>query len=271
MDSSEPDVWDADAVMGDDPERVPLSQAVRPLKLGLISKVLASAVGLWLRSQVEHIEALEVEVEAGDRQILSGCIPQVRLSAHSAVYQGLHLSQVQLTGQNIRINLGQVLRGKPLRLLEPIQVGGTVLLQQADLNASLAAPLLANGVTEFLLTLLNASDLGDVPLDSDPRLNLQNLEIILDVDLVTLSASLISVTGTATPIAIRTGFSLASPHELMLVNPQWLPHATAKRGLPLSDLEGYTFDLGAETQIERLMLEAGQVSCQATLLVRVED
>ncbi len=261
MDSSKPDVWDADAAVnpGDQPES--------PSKSGLISKVLASAVGLWLRSQVEHIEDLEVDVEAGDRQILSGCIPQVGLSACRAVYQGLHLSQVRLTGQNIRINLGQILRGKPLCLLEPIRVEGTVMLQQADLNASLTAPLLANGVTEFLLTLLSASDLGEVPLDSEPRLNLQNLEIMLDAELVTLSASLISVSGNVTAIAIRTGFALASPHELTLVNPQWLPHATAKRGLPLSDLEGYTFDLGAETQIEQLTLEAGQIICQAKLLV----
>ena len=140
-------------------------------------------------------------------------------------------------------------------------------LQQADLNASLTAPLLANGVTEFLLTLLNASDLGEVPLESDPQLHLQDLQIILDADLVTLSASLISASGSATAIVIRTGFSLTSPHELKLVNPQGLPHATAKRGLPLSDLEGYTFDLGAETQIEHLKLEAGQIICQAKLLV----
>ncbi len=260
MNSSKSDIWDNDAVTEGD-------QQNRPSKSGLISKVLASAVALWIRSQVEHLEDLEVDVEAGDRQILSGCIPHVRLSAGKAVYQGLHLSQVWLTGQNICINLGQILRGKPLRLLEPIQVVGTVILQQVDLNASLTAPLLANGVTEFLLTLLNASDLGEVPLDSDPRLNLQNLQIILDADLVTLSASLISVSGTATAIAIRTGFALASPHELKLVNPQWLPHATAKRGLPLSDLEGYTFDLGADTQIEQLKLEARQIICQAKLLV----
>lgn len=268
MNFSKPDVWDSDAATAaDQPERVPSSQAVRSSKSGLISKGLASAVGLWLRSQVEHIEDLEIDVEAGDRQILSGCIPQVELSACRAIYQGLHLSQVRLTGQNIRINLGQVLRGKPLCLLEPIQVKGTVVLQQADLSASLTAPLLANGVTEFLLALLNASDLSEVPLESEPRLNLQNLQIVLNAGSVTLSASLISVSGTATAIAIRTGFALASPHELMLVNPQWLPHATAKRGLPLTDLEGYTFDLGADTQIEQLKLEAGQIICQAKLVV----
>ncbi len=260
MNSSKSDVWDSDAETRE-------SQPDRSSKHGLIRKGLAPAVGLWLRSQVEHIEDLEVEIEAGDRQILSGCIPQVRISARKAVYQGLHLSQVRVVGQNIRINLGQVLRGKPLRVLEPIRVEGTVLLQQADLNASLTAPLLANGVTEFLLTLLSASDLGELPSESDPRLNLQHLQIILDEGLVTLSASLISVTGDATAIAIRTGFELASPHELRLVNPQWLPHATAKRGLPLSDLNGYTFDLGADTQIERLNLELGQITCHAKLLV----
>jgi len=37
--------------------------------------------------------------------------------------------------------------------------------------------------------------------------------------------------------------------------------------LPLSDLNGYTFDLGADTQIERLNLELGQITCHAKLLV----
>jgi LmeA-like phospholipid-binding len=258
MDSSKSDVWDSNAEMEE-------GQA-EPKQSRLISKGLAPAVGLWLRSQVEHIENLDVKIEAGDRQILSGCIPKIALSACKAVYQGLHLSQIQMTGQNIRVNLGQVLRGKSLQLLEPIRVEGQVLLQQADLNASLTAPLLANGVTEFLLALLRSTNLNDLP-SNDPQLNLQNLEIILGADQITLSASLISVSGSMSEVAIRTGFDLASPHELRLVKPHWLPHAKAKRGLPLKDLDGYIFNLGKDTQIQQLTLELGQITCQAKLLV----
>jgi LmeA-like phospholipid-binding len=235
-------------------------------KSRMISKILSPAVRLWLRSQVEQVENLQLEIEAGDRQILSGCIPKITLSAVKAVYQGLHLSEIYLTGVNIRMNLGQVVKGKPLELLEPIPVSGRVLLRQEDLNASLMAPLLSNGVKEFLVALLKSGDLSEPSL-SDPDLNLQNLQIILEENQVLVSAALISVSGAVSAIAIRTGFEVASPHELKLVNPQWLPHAQAKRGMAIEDLNGYTFSLGAETQIRRLTLAAGQVVCEARLWV----
>jgi hypothetical protein len=236
----------------------------------LISKVLAPAVRLWLRSQLDHIEDLNVDIDAGDRQILSGHIRSVTLSARKAIYRGLHLSQVHLVGEDIQINLGQVMRGKPLRLQAAIPITGTLLLQEADLNQSLNAPLLMGGVTDFLLTLLRsgAGELAEVPASNDPQLNLDNLQIALEAGQVTLSVNLTSVSGNVTGIIIRTGFELASPHQLSLVNPQWLPHAKAKRGLPLSDLHGFIFDLGQETAIRVLTLEPGQVTCQGRLLVK---
>ncbi|BAU11233.1 hypothetical protein LEP3755_17260 [Leptolyngbya sp. NIES-3755] len=230
----------------------------------LISKVLAPAVRLWLRSQVEHVEDLHVEITAGDRQILSGYIEQLEISAKNAIYQGLALNQIQLTGQNIRVNAGQIVRGKPLQLLEPIRIQGSVLLEEADLNTSLKAPLLKAGVTEFLQTLLRSGTAG---ISNDRDLNLQNLTIQLRSQQVVLGATLISDSGNETPIAIRTGFALAAPNLLKLVNPQWLPHAAAKRGLPLSDLDGYTFNLGDETEIHELAIDPEKVTCQGKLIV----
>lgn len=243
-----------------------LPEPIEPSSKGsrLISKALAPAVRLWLRSQVEHIEALQVEITAGDRQILSGYIQQITISAQNAIYQGLTLNQIQLIGQNIQVNIGQIVRGKPFRLLEPIRIQGSVLLEEADLNASLKAPLLKAGVTEFLLTLLRSGAAG---IGSNRDLNLQNLTIQLRSQQVVLGATLVSDSGNETPIAIRTGFALAAPNLLKLVNPQWLPHATAKRGLPLSDLDGYTFNLGDETEIHELAIDPEKVICQGNLVV----
>ena len=105
----------------------------------LISKVLSPAVKLWLRSQVEQVEHLNFKINGQDRQILRGYIPVVSLDSSKAVYQGLHLGDIQLQGTNIRINIGQVLRGKPLRLLEPIWLKGEVYLTTDDLQASLSS------------------------------------------------------------------------------------------------------------------------------------
>jgi hypothetical protein len=232
---------------------------------GLISRVLAPAVQFWLKSQAEQVEQLHVTIQARDRQLLSGTIPQITLLAQRVIYQGLHLSDIDLTGTNIRVNLPQVLQGKALQLLEPIVVNGKILLHEADLNASLTAPLLAAAVKGFLLDLLRSTNL-DATTDSG-SLNLQNFQMRLLPAQLVLRADLISQTGKATEIAIRSGLRLSQPNQLQLHNPQWLPHFNAKRGLPLKELDGYPFDLG-DTQLAELSIAEGSIVCIGQLLVQ---
>ena len=111
------------------------------VKRGLISRVLPSAIALWLKSQVEHVEDLHIRIEGRDRQILTGHVPGVQLSAHKAIYRGIHVSHIQLAATGIRVNLRQILRGKPLTLLDIIPVQGELTVTEADLNASQLSPL----------------------------------------------------------------------------------------------------------------------------------
>jgi hypothetical protein len=87
------------------------SKTLKPKKSTIISTVLSPALRLWLRSQVEQLEALQFNIIGGDRQILTGHIPGVSIAASGVVYQGLHLSKIQLEGTDIRVNLGQVIKG----------------------------------------------------------------------------------------------------------------------------------------------------------------
>ncbi|MEB3293215.1 MAG: DUF2993 domain-containing protein [Synechococcales bacterium] len=266
-----------------------MSDAPNLPQKGLISKILAPAIRFWLKSQVEQIEQLQLDIEAGDRQFLSGRIPKVTLAAQGALYQGIHLSQAQLVGENIHVNLGQVLRGKPLQLLEPFPIALNLFLTEADLNLSLQAPLLATALKGFLLNLLQSSgdlmpthasvassaqsersaqpDISPSPASPPVDLNLQNLKLTLEESRLCLSAQLISHSGTVTPIALRTGLQLHQTNQLILHQPQWLPHPTAKRGLPLDDLEGYPIFLGETTQLDYLTLQAGSLECQGQLQV----
>ena len=215
----------------------------------IISKVLSPAVGLWLRSQVQQVSDLEVKISGSDRQILHGTIPRVSISARHAVYQGLHLSQIQLVGEGIRTNLGQVLRGQPLRLLEPVPVFAKLLLQESDLNASLQSPLLANALTELLGTLLPAS----YPVDGQAVWH----KIGIDSGQLIVSATLAADTSNPTPVVIRTGLKLASCHELQLEQPQ----IQTDVGFPLVNLDSFKLDLGPEVAIEELTLSSGQIVC----------
>ena len=60
------------------------------LQIAMISKILSPALKLWLRTQVEQIENLEVKISSGNRQIVKGYIPSVFIASDCAVYQGLH-------------------------------------------------------------------------------------------------------------------------------------------------------------------------------------
>ncbi|MCU0515952.1 MAG: DUF2993 domain-containing protein [Oscillatoria sp. Prado101] len=226
----------------------------------LLSKVLSPAVRLWLLSQVERIEDLQVKIEGRDRQLLQGAIPSVSLSAKGAVYQGLHLSQLLLTATGIGINIGQVLKGKPLGLLSPMPVAGELLLREADLNASLSAPLLSIALIEFLCqNLPPASAFGKM---AALPITLQNPQIRIDSGQLTLSGILVSATGTELPFVFNTGLSGAN-RELQFVRPQF----QTPPGVPAPQLDDLKLDLGSEVDIQELTLSQSQLVCRGSITV----
>jgi hypothetical protein len=230
-----------------------------PDRRRLVSKVLSSAVRLWLRSQVSSVAELEFEIEGGDRQILTGYIPRVAIVARGAVYQGLHLSRVELTGETIRINLGQVLKGKPLKLLDVVPIRGSLALLEADLNASLKAPLLANAIADLLLTWWRSSALS--PFLKEP-MALQRCQAAIESNRVTLSLDWQSATA---PISMTlcTGLCLVSGSRLRLEQPKVLM-AGASEAMRLED---YEFDLGTDVELQRLDLESGKIVGQGRINV----
>jgi hypothetical protein len=246
--------------MSDDTPHAELSPQPPEPRSGLISKVLAPAIRLWLKSQTQQLDDLKLSIQAGDRQLLSGQIPKVEVSAAAAVYQDIHLSQLQLTGQDIRINLSQVLRGKALKLLAAFPIDLQMVLSENNLNESLKAPIVREAVTTFLLNILGK--------DKDQTtLTITNLHTRLQEDTIILCGSLPTGNGDSSEIAIRTALKLTEPNQLQLHNPVWLPHAKAKRGMAIAELNGYSFDLGSETYLTDLKLESGQISCSGRLMV----
>ncbi|MBD2088004.1 MULTISPECIES: DUF2993 domain-containing protein [unclassified Coleofasciculus] len=227
----------------------------------IISTTLSPALRLWLRSQVSQVENLQFKISGGDRQILTGYIPQVFIAANHAVYQGLHLSRIQLTGENIRINLGQVLRGKPLRLLEPIPVSGELILEETDLKASLQAPLFATALTDLLGTLLQAVPTHPADILKDQQISWQ--QITIDPECLKLSGTLTDPSGKATPLVLRTGLKLASPHELLLESPCIETQKELLRG----NLDEFKIDLGSEVDIQELTVILGQLVCRGRINV----
>jgi hypothetical protein len=130
---------------------------------------------------------------------------------------------------------------------------------------------LANAVIDFLLTLLKADPESELEDLSSEAIQLQNPQAMLGDGHITFTASLISTSGNATAVVIRTGLMIESGNQLKLDRPQWLAHANARQGLPLKDLDGLAFDLGSDVMLEQLTLEAGQILCAGQLMVRPEE
>jgi hypothetical protein len=253
-----------------------LEQDLQPLpalkQSRVISKVLSPAIRLWLRSQVDSIEGLQFQIEGSDRQILAGHVAKVAIAARSAVYQGFHLSQVCLSAEDIRINLGQVLKGKPLRLLAIVPVRGEVLLQESDLNHSLQVPLLANALTEVLMKLLRSSTAADLPTDltealEDPTAALQSPHVLIRPNQLLLCADLVSVNSQSVPLMVQTDLRSNGSGLLQLEHPELFCHPQAEQGLPLPHLHGFEIDLGSDVELQELRLEEQRITCRGRINV----
>ncbi len=229
-----------------------------------ISRLLPAAVRLWLHSQAEHIENLVFDIQGRDREILRGYLPGVTLSAEKAVYQGMHFSQIAVQAREIRVNLGQILRGKPLKLLAAFPVAGRLCLTEADLNASLTSELLGEGLYDFLTQLAAAqAEMGNLQgvLAACPDKTVQphyESQATLGDGVITLR--LIPRPGQAVPeIAIETGLAIAEGRYLSLQEPRWLSPSEPSNRQELPGLQGFSLDLGPEVALSECTISPGQL------------
>ncbi|NET03489.1 MAG: DUF2993 domain-containing protein [Symploca sp. SIO2B6] len=241
--------------------RVETLTTFKPKQSRIISKVVSPALQLWLRSQVEQVEALNCSIAGGDRQILGGYIPSVSIAASGAVYQGLHLSKIKLEGTNIRFNFSGVLKDKPLCLIESVPVIAWLLLEGRDLQASLSAPLLSTALSELLAKLLTEDKIANLGLGlQDKQISWQQIDI--EQGGLKLSGTMTNSALIPTPVVIDVGIQLATPQALQL-SPLKIQ---ISQQLSLN-LDGFLLDLGSEVNIVELSLTPGRLICRGRLNV----
>lgn len=250
----------------------------KPKNGRILGRILPAAVRLWLKSQVEQVEHLSIQLAGRDRDILSGTLPGVAVSAQKAVYKGIRVGQLQLSAEDIRLNVGQVLRGKPLRLLKAFPILAEVTLSSDDLNASLASPLLAAGLSDFWRSLMQTPSLaktvaaryGQLPLQ--PDMELRNPQIRLSDQRLGLSFYPHVQAQTAErPIVLGTAISIVSGNRLQLASPRWLESLAdldnPDSGVPIAALEHFQWDFGQGTQLTQLAVQADYLLCSGQLTV----
>lgn len=223
-------------------------------KIRVFTKILTTALKLWLRSQVSQISQLEVEIKANDAEILSGCIPWVSIFANHAVYQGMHLTQVQLIAENIRINIGSVLKGQPLQLLEIVPVFGELSIEESDLNASLSSTLLSDALKDVIAEILPEYS-SNSKLINWQKMIIEERKILLGGNLSKQSSS--------NSIEIGIGLSLLSSQKLKL-SPI---HVNNSGEITTLVNHREEIDLGDSVNIEYLKLSRGIIACKGRINV----
>ncbi|MCT7982015.1 DUF2993 domain-containing protein [Laspinema sp. A4] len=252
------------SVSSDRPELSPpaegllVTQPLRP-STSRLGWVLSRAVQLWLRSQVESVRELEVQIQGGDRQILQGVIPQVSLCGSDAIYQGLHLSTLQLQGSGIQINLRDILRGKSLRLQDPVPVVVRLHLTEADLNASMRSALLADAFTPLFFPQFASA----FSWKSEPTLTWEGAAILSSEQTLTFRGNFKTPSQAAQPFLLRTGLQRGNPSELHFLNPT-IQMLLDSGVIPL---ETVILPLGSDVALSELAFTESGLICQGQLTV----
>jgi hypothetical protein len=213
-----------------------------------------------LRSQVEAVEALQVKILGKSKQILQGYIPQVLLSCDRAVYQGLHLSQVQLNGRDIAVNLPEVIKRQPLKLLEAVFVEIQLRLDAHDLQASLDSALLQSGLSDLWEMILTSKNNNDSPELTKLKVEWQTIAIANNQ--LNFAGIYQDASGETRTIALSTGVDLANAHTLCLSSlniTSNLSSDSLKRQLEI--------DLGTDIALQELAIKSEQILCRGKIRI----
>ena len=226
----------------------------------MISKLLSTAVKLYLRSQVKQVENLQVKIVGRDRQILQGYIPQIFLSCTHAEYRGLCLSQVELNGSDIAFSLLEVVKRKPLKLLEPVFVQIQLKIDAAGLQASLDSPLFQSGLDDLWQMVLSAQT--NILAEWD-RSTIKWSRMAIANNKLNLFGTHQGTFGEVKELCLSAGIELANNHTLCLY-----PLQIVSESCLVDELEKeLKIDLGTDVAIEQLSVESEHIMCLGKIKV----
>jgi hypothetical protein len=232
-------------------------------KSEIISHVITPAIKFWLRSQLESIGELDINIDAGDKQILTGKINQVTLEAKEAIYRGIYINQAEICTENIAVNLGGILRGKPLKLLNPIYVVGEVNLTAQNLHNSLPSDLLQQALKDLVkLILVNQGFENADQILTQYQIQCQKI-VISEQKLAIYGSFLEYNTQKQKELFITAHLFLKSNHELLL-NPIEI------QGIKELDniiINNFYLDLGEDVELEELTINSHHLHCMGKIKV----
>ena len=96
--------------------------------------VISQAIKLWLKSVCSQLEQLDLKLQGSLWRLLQGHLSGATVRAQGVVFQDLAIEQVELSSEPIDLEVGGLLKGQPLQLVEGC--GHLPHLDQPELVAS---------------------------------------------------------------------------------------------------------------------------------------
>lgn len=227
-------------------------------KSHLITRFLSPAIKLWVKSQLDSLADFSIHIEAGDREILQGKINSITIEAKQAIYQGICVNQASVNTTNIEVNLGGILRGKPLKLLHPIYILGEINLNQNDLQESLKSTLLTQGLTDFIQLLLQHEG-----ITVTPNYNISWHQINLENNFITLNGKISNNSGEEKSINIKTTLIIDHGQKLLFNS----LHIEGIEEINHKTINNFVINLGNDVELEKLIIDKNSLLCSGKIKV----
>lgn len=134
---------------------------------GPVLQLLSNGLQLWVRQQCQSIESLEVELRGSALNLLRGQLGGASVQARRAQFQSLQIEQVELSSGAIQVQIGNLLKGRPLALEHAFSVRGRISLSGEGLSRSLGQPAWRPLGDSLAETLLGLASLRSVRIEHD--------------------------------------------------------------------------------------------------------
>ena len=117
-----------------------MADDAQPQRSSPVLQLLASGLQFWIRQQCESVDSLELQLHGSGVGLLRGRLDGVSLVARRVVFSSLEIEMVELRSDAIQVQLGNLLKGKPLQLDHPFQIEGYAAFSGPGLSRSLCTP-----------------------------------------------------------------------------------------------------------------------------------
>ena len=227
----------------------------------LVNKLLSGAVKILLYSQVSDIDNLKIKTIGKDKQILTGNIPEVLISASNVLYRGIYLTKVKIVGTNIKFDFSQVISQKSLKLSEPILIDLEAFVLAEDLQKSVFSSLVSSGLTDIWYRFLSLPN--DIEILDKEYQNYQWNYLSFAQDEITFRGIYLKSNTQQSTIEIQTKIKALDEHSLILspISINTIP------ALPINQAKSLTFELGKQVSIKQLEITEKHLLIKGTITV----